>query len=114
MIEAIVRDCLAKDNSTNTKEVCGLAYKLVLDLDKLENYRETISTLLDNTIKEGESISSIYMGVDDDGNRWCSYYEGELLIILGKGLDILESINLAKDMPLIFRKPNDKKLVKGI
>ena len=114
MIEAIARTCLANEESINTKEVCGLAYKLVLDLDKLENYRETITMLLDNTIKEGESIKSNYMGVDYDGNRWCSYYEGELLIILGKGLDILESIDVARDMPLIFRKPNDKKLVKNI
>ena len=114
MIEAIARDCIANNSSINTKEVNGLAYKLVLDLDKLENYRETITSLLDNTIKEGESISSLYIGVDDNGNRWCSYFEGELLIILGKGLDILESINLGRDMPLIFRKPNNKKLVKSI
>ncbi len=114
LLDEIMRNCLAKPNSSNTKMVCGLAHCLVLDLDEVENYRDYAIDLLDNIVSEGETVSSYEINKDKNGIKWGTHFEGELLIILGKALGLIKLLPNSNGFPIILREKLNKKLTKSI
>ena len=109
LLDKIIRECMPTKDSINTEIVFGLAHSIELDLDKVEEYRDFVTYYFDSILDEGETISPYDIIKDKNGNSWGTYYEGELLIILGKALNIIELIPNDNKMPTIFRNEMNKK-----
>lgn len=103
LLDEIMRKCMAKPNSLNTRIIYGLAHSITLDLDEVEKYREFVIDFLDNIISEGEIINASKFNLDRNGNKWGSPFEGELLIMLGKALDLIKLVPDSRGLPNVVR-----------
>lgn len=115
-IEKILRDCIyGEENPENVLMVHGFALRFKLDREKLELHKGEIEEFLDDILGDESLISFERLRETKDGVAWGSYFKTELLLILGRALDLLEFSNIPTSsingIPLIIRKPKEKQQV---
>ena len=103
IVDDIFLDCMSKkDSSDNQIIVTGIAHQFRLDTNKLEEHKEEIVNFLDTIIAEGETINFYHLCENKNGENWGTFYESELLLVLGRAMNL---IDFAKDTKLTRKDP---------
>ena len=107
-IENILRDCLTEEDTENTLIITGIALQFKLDKIRLEEHREEITMFLDLIIPENETLNFRFLNINQNFEEWGTPFFSELLIIMAKGLDLIEIHINDNDLPYIKRKAKEK------
>ena len=114
LIEIIINS-KANSNSTNVKNVHSLTIMYYFDMNKLSKYKEEIESIIDKIMDSGEEKMFWDFSIYEENERKMSYYESELVLLLGLALDLIsyttsveEWNKLPGGLPIIVRNEKER------